>query len=148
MRATNEQRSTPIRTDELRLAAHASKLELGRAYARQLAAGVGFDEPSCDEFVFAVNEAMTNAIRHGAPDEYGQISISAVVDGERLTLRVRDYGTFVGCAPNTSALAESGRGFALMTRLTDAVQVSVGKGATTVHLSKRVRDHAAPDTTR
>ncbi len=121
---------------------------MAREYARQAAAEFGLDAESCDEFVFAVNEAVTNAIEHGAPDEDGQITISAVVGGDRLTLSVRDYGTFAGSAPNTTALAESGRGFALMTRLTDAVQVCVGKGATTVRLSRLAHDRAAAGETR
>jgi len=131
-------------TEELRLAAHASKLVAAREYARQAAAMFGFDAQSSDEFAFAVNEAVTNAIRHGAPDERGQISISTLASGDRLTLSVRDYGTFVGAVPDTTALAESGRGFALMTRLTDAVQLCIGHGGTTVRLTRLAPHHAAP----
>ncbi len=120
----------------MRLAAQPSTLGLARQYARQAAAAFGLDAPSCDEFVFAVNEAVTNAIRHGAPDERGEIGIVALVDGDRLTLSVRDYGTFLGSARYATGLAEGGRGFQLMTRLTDAVQLCLGQGATTVRLSK------------
>jgi serine/threonine-protein kinase RsbW len=133
---------------ELRLAAHASTLRMAREYARRAAAEFGLDAASCEEFVFAVNEAVTNAIRHGAPDEDGRISLSAVVGGDRLTLSVRDYGTFVGSAPNMNALAESGRGFTLMAHLTDAVQLCVGKGGTTVRLSRLAHQHPTANETR
>ncbi|HTW42609.1 MAG TPA: ATP-binding protein [Solirubrobacteraceae bacterium] len=120
----------------LRLPAHASQLGAARDYAWQTAAAFGFDAGACDELAFAVNEAVTNAIRHGAPDEHGQISVTATTNGDRLTLSVRDHGTFLGSPPNRSLLAERGRGFTLMMRLTDAVQLCIGLGSTTVHLSK------------
>jgi anti-sigma regulatory factor (Ser/Thr protein kinase) len=109
---------------------------VAREYAARAARAFGFDAERSHELVSAVNEAVTNAIRHGAPDEHGQISVIADADGDRLTVSVRDYGTFTGCPPNLTALAESGRGFALMTRLTDALQLCIGQGATTVRLSK------------
>jgi anti-sigma regulatory factor (Ser/Thr protein kinase) len=128
--------------DALHLAARPSRLRAARAYAWRAAAAFGFDADGCDEFVFAVNEAVTNAIRHGLPDEHGQITLHALADGERLTLSVCDHGTFLASPPPESEYAESGRGFALMTRLTDAVQLSVEEGATTVHLSKTLAPRA------
>jgi anti-sigma regulatory factor (Ser/Thr protein kinase) len=129
--------------DELHLAARPSRLRAARAYAWRAAAACGFDADDCDEFAFAVNEAVTNAIRHGLPDEHGQITLHALSDGESLTMSIRDHGTFLASPPDESVYAESGRGFALMTHLTDAVQLSVGRGTTTVHLSKTLA-HRAP----
>jgi anti-sigma regulatory factor (Ser/Thr protein kinase) len=138
MRATSEPPTCSVPA-ELRLPARPSKLSVAREYVWRAAAAHGLDSESCDEFAFAVNEAVTNAIRHGAPDEHGLISIAALTDGESLTFSVRDHGAFAGSAPRLAALAESGRGFALMARLTDAVQLCVGRGTTTVRLSKRTR---------
>jgi anti-sigma regulatory factor (Ser/Thr protein kinase) len=121
---------------ELRLPAQPAKLETARSYARQAATAFGLDAESCHEFVFAVNEAVTNAIRHGAPDQHGQIHLSVLADGDRLTLTVRDYGTFVASDMRRAALSERGRGFATMIRLMDAVHLSVRSGSTTVRLSK------------
>ncbi|HEV3035226.1 MAG TPA: ATP-binding protein [Solirubrobacteraceae bacterium] len=121
---------------ELHLPARPAKLGAARQYAHEVAAAFGFDSDRCYEIAFAVNEAATNAIRHGKPDEHGCIHLSALADGDRLTLAVRDCGTFVACAGATDALAESGRGFALMERLMDAVQLCVSCGSTTVRLSK------------
>jgi stage II sporulation protein AB (anti-sigma F factor) len=136
MLAPSTQDATWDAMRELRLPARSSQLARAREYARQAAVAFGFDTVSCDELVLAVNEAVTNAIRHGAPDERGQITVVADVDGNRLTLSVCDHGTFVGSPPSNTALAESGRGFALMNRLTDAVQLCIGRGTTTVRLSK------------
>ncbi len=123
-------------TSELRLPAQASELGLAREYAHEAAAAFGFDAERCYEVAFAVNEAVTNAIRHGRPDEHGRIHLSALSDGERLTLTVRDYGTFVARAAGGAPSPESGRGFALMAGLMDTVQLCVAPGSTTVRLSK------------
>ena len=135
MRATLEQDLASCAVGELRLPAEASKLGEARAYAYQAAAQLGLDADSCYEFAFAVNEAVTNAIRHGAPDEHGHIHLSVFYDGGRLTLAIRDYGTFVGSRQHAAASVERGRGFALMSQMVDAVQLCVESEATTVLLS-------------
>jgi anti-sigma regulatory factor (Ser/Thr protein kinase) len=143
MRISVASEATPRALGELRLPAHASKLRLARAYARHTAAAFGLDAERCDELVYAVNEAVTNAIRHGAPDEHGSIGLLALADGDSLTIAVRDYGTFAGAAlhapPSDAVPAEGGRGFALMTELADTVELCVGARSTTVHLSKARR---------
>jgi anti-sigma regulatory factor (Ser/Thr protein kinase) len=121
---------------DLCLPAQATKLRVAREYAHRAAAAFGLDADCAYEFVFAVNEAVTNAIRHGRPDAHGDIHLSVRVDSDRLTFAVRDYGTFSGYAPIGALGADHGRGFALMTRVMDAVQLSVGAGNTTVRLSK------------
>lgn len=131
-----EQDTTSALASELSLRAEASKLALAREYAQQAAAAFGLDDDRAYEFVFAVNEAVTNAIRHGAPDEHGEIMLSVLSEGDRLTLAVRDYGTFAAPAEGRGEHAEGGRGFPLMTRLMDAVQLCVASGNTTVRLSK------------
>ncbi|MGO9321158.1 MAG: ATP-binding protein [Solirubrobacteraceae bacterium] len=136
MRATVEQGGPSRATSELRLPAVPSELGLAREYAHRAAAAFGFDAERCYEVAFAVNEAVTNAIRHGRPDEHGHIHLSAVSDGDRLTLAVRDYGTFVASAVGATTSPEGGRGFALMAGLMDTVQLCVSPGSTTVRLSK------------
>jgi len=136
VRATVEQGGASRATSELRLPALPSELRLAREYAHRAAAAFGFDAERCHEVAFAVNEAATNAIRHGRPDEHGHIHLSAVSDGDRLTLTVRDYGTFVASAAGAAPSPEGGRGFALMAGLMDTVQLCVSPGSTTVRLSK------------
>ena len=121
---------------DLCLPAQPTKLRIAREYAHQAAAAFGLDADRAHEFAFAVNEAVTNAIRHGRPDAHGDIHLSVRADGDRLTFAVRDYGTFSGYAPIGALGADRGRGFVLMTRVMDAVQLCIGAGNTTVRLSK------------
>jgi anti-sigma regulatory factor (Ser/Thr protein kinase) len=136
VRTLIEQDTTSGVTGELSLPAEPAKLVMAREYAQQAATAFGLDGDRSYEFVFAVNEAVTNAIRHGAPDERGHIMLSVLSEGDRLTFAVRDYGTFTAREEDREELAEGGRGFALMTRLMDAVQLCVAPGSTTVRLSK------------
>ncbi|HWJ50942.1 MAG TPA: ATP-binding protein [Solirubrobacteraceae bacterium] len=121
---------------ELRLGARASELADARDYAAAAAAAFGLSPDDSYDFVYAVNEAVTNAIRHGAPDEQGQIVLSVSTVGERLVFSVRDFGTFAMSAPTSAANPEGGRGFALMEQLVDDVQVQADRDGTTVTLSK------------
>ncbi len=134
---TSRENAAGRRTEsELRLPAERSQLGAARKYVADVAAEFGFDPNTCFEFVFAVNEAVTNAIRHGASDENGQIQLSIVADAERLTFSVRDRGTFVMPVLDGSMSAEHGRGLALMASLVDEVQLEIEPGGTTVRLSK------------
>jgi anti-sigma regulatory factor (Ser/Thr protein kinase) len=129
-------------TSEVRLAAQPSQLAAAREYAHGAAVAFGLDEDRCYEFAFAANEAVTNAIRHGNADEHGDIHLRVFVDGERLTFAVRDFGTFAASTFDRAANSERGRGFALMTRLMDAVQLCAAPGSTTLRLSVLAGAHA------
>jgi anti-sigma regulatory factor (Ser/Thr protein kinase) len=126
----------PTLASELRLPAEGSRLAQARRYAEQAAAGFGLDAGDSFGFVFAVNEAVTNAVRHGAPDAQGLLCLSVAADAERLTFAVRDWGTFALPAPNVSPHPGRGRGFALMASLVDEVELRVAPGCTIVRLSK------------
>jgi serine/threonine-protein kinase RsbW len=121
---------------ELRLPASGSALDVARQYVEEVAAAFGFDADSCFELVFAVNEAVTNAIRHGAPDEQGLISLSAVADDDRLTFVVRDCGTFAMPMLDADTRSEHGRGLALMASVVDEIRLCIKPGSTIVRLSK------------
>jgi serine/threonine-protein kinase RsbW len=129
---------------ELRLPARPSELGAARQYAEEAAAAFGLDGDGCYEFVFAVNEAVTNAIRHGAPDKQGQIHLGIAASADRLTFSVRDCGTFVPLVRASSPESEHGRGLALMAKLVDEVQLCSEAGSTTVRLSKARADDAPP----
>jgi anti-sigma regulatory factor (Ser/Thr protein kinase) len=131
-----ERDGTSAATSELRLPAQPSSLAEAREYARSAAAAFGLDDDRSYEFAFAVNEAVTNAIRHGRPDEHGDIHLSVRVDGDRLTFVVRDHGTFAASSFERVTSSERGRGFALMRSLMDTVQLCAAPGSTTVRLSK------------
>jgi anti-sigma regulatory factor (Ser/Thr protein kinase) len=136
MRVSDEPDAASLAASELRLSARRSELGAARKYARDGAEAFGLDADDCHDFVCAVNEAVTNAIRHGASDERGLIHLSIVADADRLTFAVRDCGTFVMPVLNGAMSSEHGRGLALMAVLVDDVQLEIEPGGTTVRLSK------------
>jgi anti-sigma regulatory factor (Ser/Thr protein kinase) len=121
---------------ELHVPARRSELAAARKYAGEVAQAFGLDADACYEFVYAVNEAVTNAIRHGASDEDGMIHLSIAADADRLTFAVSDRGTFTMPVVDGADTAENGRGLALMASLVDEVQLYIEPGGTTVRLSK------------
>jgi anti-sigma regulatory factor (Ser/Thr protein kinase) len=140
--ASLQQAAANRATSELWLAAQPSQLVRAREFAHEAATAAGFDADGCYDFTFAANEAVTNAIRHGRPDEHGRIHLSVLADGQCLTLSVRDYGTFVmpiavATGDTVATLsADSGRGFTLMGAMMDAVELCVSSAGTTVRLTK------------
>jgi anti-sigma regulatory factor (Ser/Thr protein kinase) len=122
---------------ELHVLARRSELGVARKYAEDVAAAFGLDEDSRYEFVYAVNEAVTNAIRHGASDDEDMIHMSIIADAERLTFAVRDQGTFVMPEVDGVETSAGGRGLALMASLVDEVDVHIDPAGTTVRLCKR-----------
>jgi len=125
-----------LSASELHVLARRSELGIARKYAEDVAAAFGLDQDSRYEFVYAVNEAVTNAIRHGASDEEDMIHMSIVADADRLTFAVRDRGTFVMPEVDGMGTTEGGRGLALMASLVDEVELRIDPGGTTVRLSK------------
>jgi anti-sigma regulatory factor (Ser/Thr protein kinase) len=121
---------------ELHVLARRSELGVARKYAEDVAAAFGLNEDSRYEFVYAVNEAVTNAIRHGASDEEDMIHMSIIADADRLTFAVSDRGTFVMSDGDGADTSAGGRGLALMASLVDEVDVHIDPGGTTVRLSK------------
>jgi stage II sporulation protein AB (anti-sigma F factor) len=121
---------------ELRLPATRGELATARMRAHQTATAFGLDAGRCYEFVFAINEAVTNAIKHGAPDEHGLITLRFTSEGDRLTCSVHDQGTFTAPVRVLHQRAEHGRGLALMAKLVDDLQLAIKPGSTIVHLSK------------
>ncbi len=88
----------------------------------------------------AVNEAVANALEHGAPCRGGLIHLGAEIEAQKLSFYVRDCGEFALLAdPHPDGIAERGRGLALMTLLMDEVQLQTD-GQTEVRLSKRLED--------
>ena len=79
-------KTVALPASELHMPARRSELGAARTYAGEVAAEFGLDADGCYEFVYAVNEAVTNAIRHGASDEEGMIHLSMVADADRLKI--------------------------------------------------------------
>ena len=126
------------------------------AFARvTVAAFMAQMNPSMEEVAdvkTAVSEAVTNSIIHGYEGEVHKITISGVIEGQRLSLEIADQG--VGIADVKKAmepmyasrpeLERSGMGFLFMEAFMDEIRVisQPGKG-TTVLMSKRIGQHGA-----
>ena len=99
----------------------------------------GLGAKPCYEFVYAVNEAVTNAIKHGRADEEGTIGLRLDAAGEDLICTVSDCGPFVAPAEIADPdHAEGGRGFMFMSALVDELELSIESDATVVRLHKRL----------
>jgi serine/threonine-protein kinase RsbW len=127
----------PFAPRELRLPARPSELRRAREYADAAAAAFGLDAKRRYEIVFAANEAVTNAIRHGKPDEDGTIRMRITSVEDALSVEVCDRGSFVARVLDAEPLRDRGRGFQFMLGLVDAIQLSIAPGRTVVRLHKR-----------
>lgn len=128
---------------ELRLPARASELKRARSYVSATAIEFGLGRRESYELVSAVNEAVTNAIRHGRPGEDGTIGLTIESDGASLICSVRDRGPFMAHGARSAGPGdESGRGFALMSALTDELELLTDEEGTVVRLRKLITDEA------
>jgi serine/threonine-protein kinase RsbW len=103
------------------------------------AAKAGLAGLRLEAFVLAVNEIMTNAVRHGGGS--GRIRLSRTAAG--LACAISDSGPGVLLArlnshqlPPTSATG--GRGLWLARHLCDSMGIESGRGGTTVHLTMAI----------
>jgi anti-sigma regulatory factor (Ser/Thr protein kinase) len=99
-----------------------------------------------DEFIFAVGEALANAIEHSGSSDI--IEVRCQIEGDKIIATVIDSGRGfetqrVPEKPLPDALSERGRGLPIMQRCTDifAVRSVPGKG-TAVVLGRYLREPA------
>ncbi|GAA1796532.1 hypothetical protein GCM10009835_13310 [Planosporangium flavigriseum] len=115
-----------------------------RRHVLQLAARAGLDTQRAENFALAVNEALTNTIRHAG----GSGELALIQDDERrLIAEVSDQGPGI---PRSVTITlpppddlDGGRGMWLATELTDHVEVHSGDGGTTVRLEMSMQ-HGEP----
>ncbi|GAA0256277.1 anti-sigma F factor [Faecalicatena contorta] len=95
----------------------------------------------------AISEAVTNAIIHGYENEIHKVSIRCRIEGQQMTVEVRDHGVGIenieqAMTPlHTSKpeLERSGMGFAFMEAFMDHVEVESEPGeGTTVRMKKTI----------
>ncbi|WP_422369462.1 ATP-binding protein [Pelagibius sp.] len=81
---------------ELRFPAQANRMALVRQTVRSAARFCGFDEPDTRDIVLAVGEACQNVILHAyAESDEGDVVLGILRDGDRIVVRVTDYGPAV-----------------------------------------------------
>jgi serine/threonine-protein kinase RsbW len=113
---------------------------LRRAVA-QAAEAAGLDESRRQDVVLAVDEIITNAVRHGG----GSGRLDVWIAGRQLWFRVSDSGPGMPTAvppplPPTSALG--GRGLWIARKLTDEMDIATGPTGTTVRGAVVLPGHA------
>jgi serine/threonine-protein kinase RsbW len=96
---------------------------------------LGLAEDDCYALKMAVNEAVTNAVEHGATAD-SQVHVTVASEDGRLTVEVRDRGDFTPRLPAEEGFPPRGRGLTLMAQLVDEVCVRAGDEGTRVRLSK------------
>ena len=114
-------------------------LSEGRGFIDRALAAVGFDSSTRYQVTVATNEAVSNAMEHGAPCADGHFHIAATVERDVFVFSVRDCGEFErGASPAPDPVAERGRGFAFMNLLMDDVRLEARAGKTVLRLVKRL----------
>jgi anti-sigma regulatory factor (Ser/Thr protein kinase) len=123
---------------ELWLPADPAELVTARRFAEAAARDFGLDDDACFRFILAVNEAVANAIEHGAPSAEGNVRLLISTRGDSLSFEVRDWGRFAVKWPHPEEqLPERGRGLALMASLVDEVDLKPAEDSTVVRLLMR-----------
>jgi anti-sigma regulatory factor (Ser/Thr protein kinase)/ketosteroid isomerase-like protein len=117
----------------------------GRHFIDLALAAAGFDDAARYQITVATNEAVSNAIEHGAPCDDGRVHLAASVENDSFVFYVRDCGRFdESSPPELDPVAERGRGFAFMNLLMDEVRLDARVGETVLRLAKRLPGLPAP----
>jgi anti-sigma regulatory factor (Ser/Thr protein kinase)/ketosteroid isomerase-like protein len=120
-------------------------LSEGRGFIDRALAVAGFDAPARYQITVATNEAVSNAMEHGAPCDDGHFHLAASVESGSFVFSVRDCGEFEDApSPLPDPVAERGRGFAFMNLLMDEVRLDARVGETVLRLAKRLPGLPAP----
>ena len=69
-------------------------LSEGRVFIDRALAAAGFDSATRYQITVATNEAVSNAMEHGAPCDDGHFHLAASVDSGSFVFSVRDCGEF------------------------------------------------------
>jgi anti-sigma regulatory factor (Ser/Thr protein kinase) len=115
----------------------AADVTVMRHELRRHAEGAGLGGDALDDFVAAVNELVTNAVRHGG----GKGSLRLTRDADTVIVDVSDRGEgFSGSLPLSAGPPPGdipgGRGILLARRLTDTLLISDGPEGVTVTVTR------------
>ena len=136
----------PLQPQALAITPGPSGLSEGRGFIDGALAAAGFDAGARYQITVATNEAVSNAMEHGAPCEDGHFHLATAVEGGSFVFSVRDCGEFDHAVPaDPDPVAERGRGFAFMNLLMDDVRLDARAGETVLRLVKRLPGTPPPD---
>jgi anti-sigma regulatory factor (Ser/Thr protein kinase) len=114
----------------------AAEISSVRQRVEDAARRCGLDRQQTSDWVTAVNELMTNAVRHGGGG--GQVRLWL---DERLTCEIRDDGPgfvpadYLERADRPTVSATGGMGLWIVQQMTDALSIDSGPGGTTARVS-------------
>ncbi len=135
----------PVQTEILAISPGPAGLSEGRGFIDRALAAAGFDAATRYQITVATNEAVSNAMEHGAPCDDGLYHLAASVERGSFVFSVRDCGEFEDAASLLpDPVAERGRGFAFMNLLMDDVRLDARQGETILRLAKRLPGTAPP----
>ena len=130
----------------LRIPPNARFSRPAREELRTFAGRLGIGPNDLEEFIFAVGEALANAIEHSGSSDV--IEVRCDYDGDKIVATIIDSGGGFRSNPLTSvvlpdAFAERGRGLAIMRRCTDifALHSVPGRG-TAIVLGRYLRNRS------
>ncbi len=133
-------RSASSQGDEprkLSIPARLERLHEVREFVDRATEEAGFDDPARYEIKLAVNEAVTNAIRHGSESAEDHVAIEITDRDGELHFSVADTGLFVHRFELPRDLPERGRGLSFIAELMDGLEVRPEYEGTTICFSKR-----------
>jgi serine/threonine-protein kinase RsbW len=110
-----------------RFSASPEALVLARAFIREQMITAGMNGRA-DDVILAVNEAVTNAVRHAYRDLAGEVEIVFEPTPAGVTVTIRDHGRGPGRWRDT---AGAGFGSTIMTKLSDSLDLQGNPGAGT-----------------
>ena len=130
----------------LEIDSHSSNEEFARVTAAVFMSRMNPTMEELEDVKTAVSEAVTNAVIHGYGDEIGIIYIEAQIEGEELTISVRDEGKGISDVEKamepmytTDTTGErSGMGFSFMEAFMDEVEVKSKVGCGTCVTMKKL----------
>ncbi|MGY1639184.1 anti-sigma factor RsbA family regulatory protein [Geodermatophilus sp. SYSU D00742] len=132
----------PLEATPPRLAATGITDFIGLRHAVACAlAGLDGDRDATEDFLLAVDEMTSNALRHGRPP----VDLRLWASGGRVVCSITDHGDgptdpFAGYGPaHGTDLSRGGMGLWLARQLCDHVDIWSGEGRVTVRLTSRLR---------
>jgi anti-sigma regulatory factor (Ser/Thr protein kinase)/ketosteroid isomerase-like protein len=134
-----------VQTQVLAISPGPPGLSEGRGFIDRALTAAGFDAATRYQIAVATNEAVSNAMEHGAPCDDGRFHLAASVEAGSFVFSVRDCGQFEdSSSPLPDPVAERGRGFAFMNLLMDDVRLEARPGHTVLRLAKRLPGTSPP----
>jgi serine/threonine-protein kinase RsbW len=130
--------SRPAQADPLDLSFRATDLPLVRRRTASWALRAGMPASAADDFVIAVNEIATNAVRHGSPEA----TLRLLVEGRAGLAEIRDQGYWAGATSGSPPLRREaeygGMGLEVARMVCDGLQIKATSTGTAVRLRMRV----------